>query len=107
MEDKKMSSFGITCKEAQERAYKGFKEMAKVNNEEEVDHPQHYNQGIEAIDYIESHNLNFSLGNAIKYITRCEHKEDKLNDLEKAIWYIEREIERESGQSEHTTRQRL
>lgn len=95
-----MSSFGITCKEAQERAYKGFKEMAKVNKEEEVDHPQHYNQGIEAIDYIESHNLNFNLGNAIKYITRCEHKGDKLNDLRKAKWYIEREIERESVNNE-------
>ena len=66
----------------------------------EIDHPQHYNQGIEAIDYIESHNLNFSLGNAIKYITRCEHKEDKLEDLLKAKWYIEREIERESVNNE-------
>ena len=90
--DKDMSSFGITCKEAQDRAYKGF--IGKVYKKEEVVHPEHYNQGIEAIDYIESHNFNFNLGNAIKYITRCEYKEDKVKDLEKAKWYIQREIDR-------------
>ena len=51
-----------------------FIRAAKAINMEEVDHPEYYNKGIEAIDYIESHNLNFSLGNAIKYITKCEHK---------------------------------
>ena len=62
---------------------------------EDINHPEHYNQGIEAIDYIESHDMNFNLGNAIKYITRCEHKEDKLRDLAKAIWYIQREINKD------------
>ena len=60
----------------------------------DIQKAEHYNKGIEAIDYIESHNLNFNLGNVIKYITRCEHKEDKVNDLRKAKWYIEREIEK-------------
>ena len=75
-------------------------EEKELNNQyrygevEEVDHPEHYNKGIETIDYIESHNLNFNLGNAIKYITRCEHKGDKVKDLEKAKWYIQREIDR-------------
>ena len=77
-----------------------FIRAAKAINKEGIEHPEHYNKGIEAIDYIESHKLNFSLGNAIKYITRCEHKEDKLNDLRKAKWYIEREIERESANNE-------
>ena len=63
---------------------------------EDINHPEHYNQGIEAIDYIESHDMNFNLGNAIKYITRCEHKEDKLRDLAKAIWYIQREINKDA-----------
>ena len=45
----------------------------KINNaieleKETVNHPSHYNQGIEAIEIIESWDLNFSLGNAIKYI---------------------------------------
>ncbi len=58
-----------------------------------IDHPQHYNQGkYEAIDVIEDWKLNFNLGNAIKYIARCRFKRNKIEDLEKAVWYIEREI---------------
>ncbi|WP_243154330.1 DUF3310 domain-containing protein [Clostridium sporogenes] len=40
----------------------------------------------------EDWNLNFNLGNAIKYIARAEHKGNKKEDLEKAVWYLEREI---------------
>ena len=61
---------------------------------EQVDHPSHYNQGIEAIDIIESWDLNFSLGNAIKYILRSAYKGKQIEDLEKARWYIDREINR-------------
>ena len=43
--------------------------MFEIEEKEMVDHPSHYNQGIEAIDYIESHNMNFNIGNVIKYIT--------------------------------------
>ena len=58
-----------------------------------VNHPIHYNSGtIECIDAIEEWGLNFHLGNAVKYICRCNHKGTKQKDLEKAIWYIEREI---------------
>ena len=60
-----------------------------------VDHPSHYNKGkIEVIDAIEDWGLNFCLGNAIKYIARCNYKKDKIEDLNKAIWYIKREIEK-------------
>lgn len=62
-----------------------------------VNHPQHYNQGIEPIDIIESWDLNFSLGNAIKYILRAPYKNNELEDLEKAKWYLEREIKRLKG----------
>ena len=67
------------------------------NNEtiptDNVNNPSHYNVGtIEVITVIEDWKLNFNLGNAIKYIGRCEHKENKKQDLEKAKWYIEREI---------------
>ena len=60
---------------------------------EHVNHPAHYNTGkIEVITVIEDWDLDFSLGNAIKYIGRAGHKNpDKIiEDLEKAIWYIER-----------------
>lgn len=60
--------------------------------EETINHPNHYNKGIEVIDYIESHSFNFNLGNAIKYISRCNHKGKRKEDIKKAIWYLEREL---------------
>ena len=60
-----------------------------------VNNPEHYNIGdIEVIDFIDSWNLNFNLGNVIKYVARCNYKGNKLEDLQKAIFYIEREIDR-------------
>lgn len=61
-----------------------------------VDHPPHYggpNNTYEAIKVIEAWGLGFCLGNALKYIARCDHKGTPLEDLEKARWYIEREIQ--------------
>jgi hypothetical protein len=60
-----------------------------------VNHPPHYKQhpsGIECIEITE--HFNFCLGNAIKYIWRADLKHDALEDLEKAAWYINKEIER-------------
>lgn len=59
-----------------------------------VNHPEHYNKGIEAIDYIESWGMNFNIGNAIKYITRAPYKGKQKEDLEKALWYVSRELDR-------------
>lgn len=60
-------------------------------NKDMVNHPNHYNKGkYEVIDVIEDWGLGFSLGNAIKYIARCEHKGNKKQDLEKALFYLER-----------------
>lgn len=63
-----------------------------------VVHPTHYNQGkIEVIDAIEDWKLGFNAGNAVKYIARHEHKGKAIQDLEKAKWYIDREIARLKG----------
>ncbi len=66
--------------------------------ENNVNHPNHYlaNSGIEVIDAIEAWNLNFSRGNAIKYIARAgvKNPDKEIEDLEKAVWYITREIKR-------------
>ena len=59
---------------------------------EQVNHPSHYQQGIEPIEVIESWDLNFNLGNVIKYTLRAPYKENMIQDLEKAKWYLEREI---------------
>jgi len=59
-----------------------------------VNHPSHYNShpsGVECITVVEQ--MTFNLGNAVKYIWRMHHK-GGVEDLEKAVWYIRREIER-------------
>jgi len=71
------------------------KELFEFIPPDQVNHPSHYTQGkYEVIDVIEDWNLGFNLGNAIKYIGRAGHKDDIVQDLEKAKWYIEREIKR-------------
>jgi len=61
---------------------------------EVVEHPSHYNHGkYECIDIIDDLKLNFNLGSALKYIWRCGLKDDEVIELEKAKWYLEREIE--------------
>jgi hypothetical protein len=55
--------------------------------------PDHYKQhGIETIDIIEAWDLNYRLGNVVKYISRANHKGNYLEDLKKARWYLNREI---------------
>ena len=65
-----------------------------------VNHPSHYTDGkIEVIDFIEDKKLNFHRGNAVKYIARAGKKnpEKEIEDLQKARWYIDREIKRLGG----------
>ncbi len=58
-----------------------------------VNSPPHYTAGgVETIDFIEAKKLNYNLGNAVKYITRADLKGNRVEDLKKAKWYIEREI---------------
>jgi len=66
---------------------------------ERIDHPAHYQCGssgvYETIRVIEAWELNFNLGNVVKYISRCDKKfeNEALTDLKKAAWYLNREIE--------------
>jgi hypothetical protein len=62
---------------------------------EAVDHPPHYggaDNPYEAIKVIEAWGLGFCLGNAVKYISRAGKKDDVVQDLEKARWYLDRQI---------------
>lgn len=62
-----------------------------------VNHPPHYggeDNPYEAIKVIEAWGLGFNLGNTVKYIARAEHKGATIEDLKKARWYLDREIER-------------
>lgn len=58
-----------------------------------VNHPPHYKAGgIETIDFIEAKNLGYHLGNVVKYVSRADLKGAKLEDLQKAKWYLDRAI---------------
>jgi hypothetical protein len=58
-----------------------------------VDKPAHYRHlPVECIDIAE--NFNYNLGNALKYIWRCDYKGEAITDLKKARWYLDREIKR-------------
>lgn len=74
-------------------------DLQKVSEKvcDNVNHPSHYTSGqIEVIDFIEDKELGFHLGNAVKYISRAGRKNpDKtIEDLQKAVWYLNRQIER-------------
>lgn len=60
-----------------------------------VNHPTHYqgSNGIEAIDVIEGFELNYRLGNVLKYVLRCGKSGKRLEDLQKAVFYLWREID--------------
>ena len=76
-----------------EIANKYLNNITEIIPTDNVNNPTHYNIGtIEVITVIEDWKLNFNLGNAIKYIGRCEHKNNKKEDIKKAIWYLEREL---------------
>ena len=66
----------------------------KEPTKEAVDHPSHYNHGIEVIDFIDSWDFNFTVGNIIKYVSRHEYKKEPLRDLKKARWYLDRLIKK-------------
>jgi hypothetical protein len=62
---------------------------------EAINHPRHYNShpsGVECIQVTE--HMGFNLGNAVKYIWRADLKNDAIEDLRKARWYIDRELQR-------------
>lgn len=79
-----------------------YEDVSKKDNNEpqpdNVNHPSHYTShpsGIECIQITE--HLSFCIGNAIKYLWRADLKKDAIEDLQKASWYINREIKRRGG----------
>ena len=77
--------------------------MAENNDthfDDNVNHPSHYIGNIEVIDFIEDKKLNYNRGNCVKYISRAGKKHDagmsdldkEIEDLQKAEWYLKREI---------------
>ena len=70
-------------------------QAADAPQADNVNHPAHYKTGgIETIDFIEAKQLNYHLGNVVKYIARADNKGNRKEDLLKAQWYLGREIEK-------------
>lgn len=64
-------------------------------DDSDVNNPDHYQSasGVETIDVIEDFDLNFNLGNVVKYVLRAGKKDESpVQDLKKAMWYLNREI---------------
>jgi len=79
--------YDVSQRKARIRMMQGGEEKETVN------HPPHYKVGgIETIDFIEAKGLDYCLGNVVKYITRADHKGNKVEDLRKAQWYLTRAI---------------
>lgn len=70
-----------------------IKESKKQEFTDMVNHPSHYKDGgIETIDFIEAKQLNYHIGNVVKYLSRAGKKGDELTCLKKAQWYLNRYI---------------
>lgn len=92
-----VNKLGISTAEYAKQKAKILNKEPSITMEEPksdpVNHPAHYKVGgMETIDFIEAKGLTYHLGNAVKYISRADHKGDRLQDLEKAKWYLERAI---------------
>lgn len=115
MRTKKEARSSNTSEEANEKAIADVKDLPKSEWEKDfitgvsgkrygfidftppkvdmVNEPPHYKiGGIETIDFIEAKKFNYNLGSVIKYVSRASHKGNYIQDLEKAKWYLEREI---------------
>lgn len=68
--------------------------LVQSKQRDNVNHPSHYTKGkFEVIDVLEDWKLDFHLGNVVKYIARAQYKGDFVENLEKALWYLQRRIE--------------
>lgn len=91
IKDKPKKSKAI--QEGNDLANKIFQETYDKYHPDLVNHPPHYKAGgVETIDFIEAKDLNYRLGNVVKYVTRAGKKGDPIEDLKKARWYLDREI---------------
>ena len=78
-----------------------------ITDVDAVNHPKHYTSSpakckscgepIECIDVVK--HMGFNLGNSVKYVWRCDLKKDAIEDLKKAIWYLQCEVEKREGET--------
>lgn len=91
----KAATLAAAVEEATIKNYPPYLDRPKFVQSDAIHHPKHYkSEGIEPIQYIQSHGFNFALGNVIKYVTRAGKKPGSpaIEDLEKARQYLDFEI---------------
>lgn len=91
-------AMALLCDECgtREMSYNNKGPEVSEEKKEQVNHPKHYNHGkFEVIDVIEDWDVDFHIGNVIKYVSRAGRKNDdtEIQDLKKALWYLQRKIE--------------
>lgn len=92
---KKQSSINLINKDVMENPKRHIEDGS-------VNHPEHYTKGgIEVHDFISAWRMNFDAGNVIKYVTRAPYKNNKLEDLKKARWYLNKLIEEAEKENKH------
>jgi len=72
---------------------------------EAVNHPKHYggkDNPLEVINIINHYKLNFELGNLIKYVLRADNKGNRKQDLQKALWYLQYELNKDENDARNT-----
>ena len=80
-----------------DQMWRALETPLKAPKGDPVNHPDHYTQyPVEVIEITEL--LNFNVGNAVKYLLRHDYKGNPIQDLEKAAWYVQREIQRRKKQ---------
>lgn len=106
--ERNMKKWGADCGGSILRACEEFEKhgekLRQAIENDAVNHPAHYCTGqIEVIDYIEDKGFPYHLGNAVKYISRAGRKdpEKTVEDLRKAVWYIERYIKLLESEAGH------
>ena len=85
----------------------GYSSAGGESMSDNINHPPHYTQSkVECIEAIEAagYGLHFCLGNAMKYIWRCQHKANFLEDLKKARWYLDRAIKQVEEDNDSKTK---
>lgn len=92
---KKKAQFKSPRSRLIQEVFQAKKALEVISPPDMVNHPPHYKAGgIETIDFIEAKDLNYRLGNVVKYVSRAGKKSsDPVQDLEKAMFYLKREID--------------
>ena len=96
---KKKAQFKSPRSRLIQEVFQAKKALEVISPPDMVNHPPHYKAGgIETIDFIEAKDLNYRLGNVVKYVSRAGKKSsDPVQDLEKALFYLKREIDARKG----------